>query len=108
MRAIIEEHIDANYEQLTEAFKTLGKAEMPDIFPQTVTALRKLIASEYGVDTVGAEELQGPLIQKISQELGDPDIEVTKWILEHEYAARHPQPDSAMRSAPDGRCAASQ
>ena len=82
LRSMIEKQIDEKYEQLTEASKTLGKAGMPEIFPQIVGELRRTIASEFQVEVVGDEELQGPLIQKISQELGDPDTEVTRWVLE--------------------------
>ena len=54
--------------------------------------LRRKLAEEYQVSVAGDGELQGPLIQKLSQELEDPDTEVTRWILDKSTPLGIPSP----------------
>ena len=82
LRNWIDTAINPRYDELKEAMNTLGKESMPSVFADTAVAARRRMASECGVELKPPEELQGELLHRISQELGDPDTEVVRWVRE--------------------------
>ena len=82
LRQLIDEYIESHRGELTAALVTLGKEEMPQALADAARALMTSAGRLYEVPLAADGELQGELLQKLVEELGDPETEVARWILE--------------------------
>ena len=82
LRQLIDEYIESHRGELTAALVTLGKEEMPQALADAARALMTSAERLYEVPLAADGELQGELLQKLVEELGDPETEVARWILE--------------------------
>ena len=55
---------------------------MPEVLTVVASEVRHQMAIAYGAKLKRQEELQGELLQKISQDLEDPDVEVVRGVRE--------------------------
>ena len=55
---------------------------MPEQLLQTAEQVRACLAKSFEAEVEKEGGLQGSLLQRISAELGDPDTEVVRWIVE--------------------------
>ena len=78
---ILNECIREGGADLRAALDTLGKSELPQALHAVAEKARTRLCDNYKASS-RETGLQGPLIEAMAKAMGDPDIEVVRWIVE--------------------------